>query len=161
KHEPAPVPLQLDGALPFSTSPPVSPDPRLPGAWSLVKMIGQSERPGALILEPFRKTSTDGEPSCDTFFSLMTVPGLVVTSTTGWTKPVPSIVMSAAAPGAAQQTSPPAVHVWLLVMLVLMTVPRAIALPGPWQMGKIVGLPARKLSRTVTSLGAIAPSCRM
>src|SRR6185437_15304050 len=108
KQPPGPVPLQFVFALPLMTMPPQSPEPRLPGAGSLCMMIGQSERPGALIFESRRKTSTDGEPSVEFFFPLMTVPGLIVSVTPAATNVVPSTVMSAAAPSAAQHTSPPA-----------------------------------------------------
>src|SRR6185295_1436626 len=131
KQPPAPVPLQFVGALPLNTIPPMSPELRLPGAWSLVMMIGQSDRPGALILDPLRKTSTEGEPLLELFLPLITVPGLMVSVTPAATKTVPSRVMSAGAFSAGQQTSPPPVQVWLLFTVPLTTVPRAMAGPCP------------------------------
>src|SRR5213593_2214793 len=78
KQPPGPVPEQFVFAWPLTTIPPQSPELRLPTAWSLVMTIGQSDRPGALIFEPFRKTSTDGEVSVETFLPLINVPGLMV-----------------------------------------------------------------------------------
>src|SRR5581483_12093750 len=106
-------------------------------------MIGQSERPGALIFASFRKTSAEGEPSVDVFLPLISVPGLIVRVTPPATNTVPSMVMSAGPAWFGQQDSPPAVQVWLFEIVPLMTVPRGIAGPVPWQIGTTSGLPAR------------------
>src|SRR5438874_13117835 len=101
--------------------------------------IGQSDRPGALIFEPLRNTSTDGEVSLATFLPLISVPGLMVRVTPAVTNTVPSMVTSADPFSLGQQTSPPDVHVWVWFIVPLMVVPRAICGPVPVQIGTTSG----------------------